>query len=73
MHFSLLLLVCKTVILSPDFTRQLTKTQMRKPTMDKLLAQREEDIEHFVNFITKDSVQKSLEFYIEALKKKKPA
>lgn len=54
----------------PDFARQLTKTQMKKPLVDKLMSRREEDIDHFVNFITKDSVQKALGFYIEQLKNK---
>ncbi|XP_045214895.1 enoyl-CoA delta isomerase 1, mitochondrial-like [Mercenaria mercenaria] len=54
----------------PDFARQLTKTQMKKAKVDKLLARREEDIEHFVNFITKDSVQKALGFYLEQMKNK---
>jgi len=54
----------------PDFARQLTKTQIRKPVVDKLLSRREEDISHFVNFITKDSVQAALGTYIQMLKQK---
>lgn len=54
----------------PDFARQLTKTQMKKPKVDKLLSRREEDIEHFVNFITKESVQKALGTYLEQMKNK---
>lgn len=53
-----------------DFARQLTKTQMKMSLIDKLLSRRDEDIEHFVNFITKDSVQKTLGFYLEQMKKK---
>ncbi|TNN61618.1 Enoyl-CoA delta isomerase 1, mitochondrial [Liparis tanakae] len=44
----------------PDHARALTKSMMRKPTIDKLTSDREADIQHFVNFITKDSIQKSL-------------
>lgn len=55
----------------PDFARQLTKFQLRKPTIDKLLAKREEDITNFRDFIMKESVQKTLGFYLESLKKKK--
>lgn len=44
---------------------------MRKPTIDKLLSSREADIQHFVNFITKESIQKSIGMYLEMLKKRK--
>ena len=44
---------------------------MRKPTIDKLTSNREADVQHFVNFITKDSIQKSLCMYLEMLKKRK--
>lgn len=54
----------------PAMARQLTKQQIREPVVDKLLTKREEDIAHFVNFITKESVQKTLGFYLEQLKKK---
>lgn len=55
----------------PDHARQITKTMMRKPTIEKLVAHREADINNFVTFITKDSIQKSLRMYIEMLKKRK--
>ncbi|XP_068606198.1 enoyl-CoA delta isomerase 1, mitochondrial [Brachionichthys hirsutus] len=55
----------------PDHARQLTKSMMRKPTLDKLISNREDDIQHFVNFISKDSIQKSLGIYLEMLKKRK--
>jgi len=54
-----------------DFARILTKNLLRKPMVDKLITQREEDIQHFVNFITKDSVQEALGGYFKALKSKK--
>lgn len=44
---------------------------MRKPTIDKLRSNREADIQHFVNFITKESIQKSIGMYLEMLKKRK--
>ncbi|XP_078096535.1 enoyl-CoA delta isomerase 1, mitochondrial [Mustelus asterias] len=55
----------------PDHARQITKSMMRKPTLDRLLANRESDIQAFVNFITKDSIQKSLQLYLEMLKQRK--
>ncbi|KAM9843850.1 enoyl-CoA delta isomerase 1, mitochondrial [Aulostomus maculatus] len=55
----------------PDHARQITKSMMRKPTIDKLTSSREADIQNFVSFITKDSIQKSLHMYLEMLKKRK--
>ncbi|KAG9476848.1 hypothetical protein GDO78_002308 [Eleutherodactylus coqui] len=55
----------------PDHARQLTKSVMRKTTIDKLVKQREADINNFVSFITRDSIQKSLQVYMERLKQKK--
>nr|QFF91530.1 enoyl-CoA delta isomerase 1 isoform 2 [Potamotrygon motoro] len=55
----------------PDHSRQITKTMMRKPIVERLLTQREADIQNFVNFISKDSIQKSLEMYMEMLKQRK--
>ncbi|KAM6966174.1 enoyl-CoA delta isomerase 1, mitochondrial [Tautogolabrus adspersus] len=55
----------------PDHARQITKSMMRKPTVEKLVSKREADINNFVSFITKDSIQKSLRMYIEMLKKRK--
>ncbi|XP_008328893.1 enoyl-CoA delta isomerase 1, mitochondrial [Cynoglossus semilaevis] len=55
----------------PDHARHLSKSMMRKPTVDKLLSSRESDIQNFVSFITKDSIQKSLRVYLEMLKKRK--
>ncbi|XP_063791049.1 enoyl-CoA delta isomerase 1, mitochondrial [Pseudophryne corroboree] len=56
----------------PDHARQLTKSMMRKPTIDRLLKQRDADISNFVGFIAKDSIQKSLQVYMERLKQRKP-
>ncbi|CAJ0957493.1 unnamed protein product [Ranitomeya imitator] len=55
----------------PDHARQITKSIMRKPTIDNLVKHREADINNFVSFITKDSIQKSLQVYMDRLKQKK--
>ncbi|XP_062295018.1 enoyl-CoA delta isomerase 1, mitochondrial-like [Scomber scombrus] len=55
----------------PDHARQITKSMMRKPTIDKLRSNREADIQNLVSFITKDSIQKSLRVYLEMIKKRK--
>ncbi|XP_061848830.1 enoyl-CoA delta isomerase 1, mitochondrial [Colius striatus] len=55
----------------PDHARQLTKAMMRKALLDRLLAHREEDVQNFVSFVSKDSIQKSLRMYMEMLRKKK--
>lgn len=44
---------------------------MRKVVLDRLLAHREEDIQNFTSFISKESIQKSLRMYMEMLKKRK--
>ena len=43
---------------------------MRAPAVEKLRRKQQEDIDYFVNFAMKDSVQKSLGMYLEALKNK---
>ncbi|XP_029425684.1 enoyl-CoA delta isomerase 1, mitochondrial isoform X2 [Nannospalax galili] len=55
----------------PDHSRQLTKNMMRKAMADNLIKQREADIQNFVSFISRDSIQKSLHTYLEKLKQKK--
>uniref|UniRef100_A0A096LQ01 Enoyl-CoA delta isomerase 1, mitochondrial n=1 Tax=Poecilia formosa TaxID=48698 RepID=A0A096LQ01_POEFO len=55
----------------PEHARQITKSMMRKSTIEKLRSNREADIQNFVNFITKESIQKSLRMYMEMLKQKK--
>uniref|UniRef100_A0A8C5KPZ0 Enoyl-CoA delta isomerase 1, mitochondrial n=2 Tax=Jaculus jaculus TaxID=51337 RepID=A0A8C5KPZ0_JACJA len=55
----------------PEHARQLTKSMMRKATADSLVKQREADIQNFVSFISRDSIQKSLHKYLEKLKQKK--
>ncbi|KAM9210519.1 enoyl-CoA delta isomerase 1, mitochondrial isoform 1-T1 [Dugong dugon] len=55
----------------PDHARQLTKTMMRKPTVDQLVKQREADIQSFVSFISQDSIQRALQTYLQKLRQKK--
>ncbi|KAF7242960.1 Enoyl-CoA delta isomerase 1, mitochondrial [Varanus komodoensis] len=55
----------------PDHARQISKSLMRKLPMDRLLAHREDDTQNFVRFISRDSIQKSLQMYMERLKQKK--
>lgn len=44
---------------------------MRKATASRLITQRDADVQNFVSFISKDSIQKSLQLYLERLKEKK--
>ncbi|KAM6904740.1 enoyl-CoA delta isomerase 1, mitochondrial [Xenentodon cancila] len=55
----------------PEHARQITKSMMRKPTIDKLTSNRDADTQNFVNFITKESIQRSLHMYLEMLKKRR--
>ncbi|EPQ09643.1 Enoyl-CoA delta isomerase 1, mitochondrial [Myotis brandtii] len=55
----------------PDHARQLTKNMMRKPTVDRLVKQRDADIKNFVSFVSRDAIQKSLQIYLEKLKQRK--
>nr|ACO52013.1 3,2-trans-enoyl-CoA isomerase, mitochondrial precursor [Aquarana catesbeiana] len=55
----------------PDHARQITKPMIRKPIVDRLVKQREADIDNFVSFISKESIQKSLQAYMDRLKQKK--
>ncbi|XP_032000975.1 enoyl-CoA delta isomerase 1, mitochondrial isoform X1 [Hylobates moloch] len=55
----------------PDHARQLTKAMMRKATASRLITQRDADVQNFVSFISKDSIQKSLQRYLQRLKEKK--
>jgi hypothetical protein len=47
-----------------------TKLLMRQETADRLRATREKDLEDFSDFAQTDKVQKSLEWYLNSLKKK---
>ncbi|XP_028905122.1 enoyl-CoA delta isomerase 1, mitochondrial [Ornithorhynchus anatinus] len=55
----------------PDHARQLTKAMMRKPTVERLLKGREADVQNFVSFVSRDSIQKSLHTYLQMLKQRK--
>lgn len=58
----------------PTVARELTKSSMRRDTLSKLLAQRQSDTQSFIEFSQRDSIQKALKAYLDALKKpKKPA
>jgi len=57
----------------PTHARQLTKHSMRQETVSLLVSQKENDIENFVSFATRDSIQKSLGAYLQSLKKPKKA
>merc|ERR1712241_27478 len=54
----------------PSEARHVSKMLMRQPTLDRLAADREADVEHFANFVTQPSIQKPLGRYLEALKAK---
>lgn len=47
-----------------------TKLLMRQETADRLIAGRAKDLEDFCDFAQTDKVQKSLEWYLNSLKKK---
>lgn len=55
----------------PEHARALTKSSMRQETISYLQTQKANDIEHFMNFVTKESIQKSLGAYLASLKKPK--
>uniref|UniRef100_G1U0Y6 Enoyl-CoA delta isomerase 1, mitochondrial n=2 Tax=Oryctolagus cuniculus TaxID=9986 RepID=G1U0Y6_RABIT len=55
----------------PEHARQLTKRLMRKATADHLLRQRDADVQNFVSFVSRDSIQKSLQAYLKRLRQKK--
>uniref|UniRef100_G1RDM4 Enoyl-CoA delta isomerase 1, mitochondrial n=1 Tax=Nomascus leucogenys TaxID=61853 RepID=G1RDM4_NOMLE len=55
----------------PHHARQLTKAMMRKATASRLITQRDADVQNFVSLISKDSIQKSLQRYLQRLKEKK--
>lgn len=59
------------LFLLQGFARQLSKTELRRPTIEKLLKKKEEDIGYFRDYITKDAIQKSLGMYLESLKNRR--
>lgn len=55
----------------PAHARVASKQLIRKHRLDTLRANIEEDVDHFVGFITNGKVQKNLSSYLETLVKKK--
>eukprot|EP01137_Pigoraptor_chileana_P004590 Opistho-2@46431 len=55
----------------PDVARGLTKQAIRRQTIQKLVERKDQDVVNFAKFATADAVQKSLDGYMEQLKKKK--
>ena len=55
----------------PVIARELTKSSMRREALSNLIAQKESDIQEFVDFGSREYVQKSLKTYLDALKKPK--
>lgn len=55
----------------PPMARTLTKHAMRKGALDRLIANRENDIKIFVDYINQEKVQMGIHMYLESLKKKK--
>ena len=54
----------------PSEARHVSKMLMRGKYVDQLVNNKEQDIDHFVNFVTKPEIQKPLGMYLEALKAK---
>ena len=54
----------------PDAARVMTKRNLRQGLIDRLAAQKQEDLDYHVDFITGKTIQKSLGFYLQALQKK---
>jgi len=54
----------------PSEARHVSKMLMRGKYVDQLANYKEQDIDHFVNFITKPEIQKPMGMYLEALKAK---
>lgn len=49
----------------------MTKSAMRRDTLSKIMAERESDVEFFVEHVTKQPIQQSLKTYIDGLKNRK--
>ena len=54
----------------PSEARHVSKMLMRQDTINKLINNKQDDIEHFANFVTQPVIQKPLGKYLEALKAK---
>jgi hypothetical protein len=58
------------ILFLKDTARELTKSMMRNETINKLIAHREQDLDNFVEFTQKDSIQKSIGAYLESVKRR---
>lgn len=54
----------------PDVARAMTKRMMREDTLNRLLSQKDADIENFIESTLDPVLQANLEKYLESLKKK---
>lgn len=64
------MLALLSLLLRIDGARVKTKLLMRQETADRLRGCRQQDLEDFTDFAQTDKVQKSLEWYLNSLKKK---
>lgn len=53
-----------------DVARAMTKRMMREDTLNRLLSQKDADIENFIESTLDPVLQANLEKYLESLKKK---
>jgi len=60
-----------TVCKHAGHARQLTKQALRKPAVERLVAQQSEELEQIADFLTQDTVQQALGDYIATLKRPK--
>lgn len=61
----------RQLIAIPEHARQATKRATRKEIIQKFLEYRDQDVENYINFITRPEIQKTIGTYFDALKKKK--
>ena len=54
----------------PPHARVASKMVIRDEPLFKMIAKRDEDLNHFCGFVTQKSVQKNLAMYVEAMKSK---
>ena len=60
----------RELVAIPQGARAAVKELTRTPLVEDLLANREEDTEHFCRFVSSDPVQRKIGAYLEALKQK---
>lgn len=54
----------------PGYARQLTKEALRKPTLERMIARKEESLDYIGNLLSMDVTQEVLRNYFNSLKKK---